>query len=175
MNKTALIEQFRNNHEELMMYIDRLSETEFKASTNGKWTPGQQLEHVYLCLVPIAKVLPSKTFIQEKFGVMDRAVWNYDEVIHIYTSALSQGGKAPEKFLPAAVDFDRKVLLMNDTTTTLSSISQSFDTYTEKELDRLVLPHPLLGKLSIRELFFLMGYHATHHLNQTKQNLSSIS
>lgn len=171
MNKIALIEQFKANHEELMKYINQLTNTEFTTSTNGKWTPGQQLEHVYLCLVPIAKVLSSKTFILEKFGVINRAVWNYDEVIHNYTTALSQGGKAPEKFLPAAVDVNKKALIMNDTTSTLNSICESLNDYTEAELDSLLLPHPLLGKLSIRELFFLMGYHATHHLNQTKQNL----
>lgn len=171
MTKASLIEQFKNNHEEFIDYIDGLTETEFMSSTNGKWTPGQQLEHVYLCLVPIAKVLPSSSFIKEKFGVLDRTGLDYEMVITNYKAALSQGGKAPDKFLPAAVELAQKGSLIDQTNQTLSGICQSLNSYTEAELDTLVLPHPLLGKLSISELFFLMSYHAIHHLDQTKQNL----
>jgi hypothetical protein len=54
---------------------------------------------------------------------------------------------------------------------TLTDICESFNSYAEEGLDRMVLPHPLLEKMSIWEFFYLMSYHVTHHLDQTKQNL----
>lgn len=170
--KSDLIQQFKTNHEEFLEYISSLSDTDFMRSVNGKWTPGQQLEHVYLCLVPMAKVLPSKQYILEKFGAIDRNVLDYDEVIKTYKTALNAGGKAPEKFVPGVVIIDRKAVLTEDSNQILKAIDLSLDGYSEEELDTLVLPHPLLGKLTIREFFFMMAYHATHHLNQTKLNLA---
>jgi hypothetical protein len=169
--KADLMKQFRANHEELVEYISRLSDVAFVTSANDKWTPGQQLEHVYLCLVPMAKVLPSKEYMLVKFGAIDRNVWDDDEVIKTYKAALAAGGKAPEKFVPEAVSIERKPSLVDDTTQILDAIDQALASYTEEELDTLTLPHPLLGKLTIREFFFMMAYHATHHLQQTKVNL----
>jgi len=48
-------------------------------------------------------------------------------------------------------------------------IGELLEQFTEEELDTLSLPHPLLGILSIREMFYLISYHPSHHLAQTKQ------
>ena len=172
MTKAAITEQFYQNHQLFMDYINTLPDAEFTTAVNGKWTPGQQLEHILLCLKPMAKVLAAKSYIIEKFGVIDRRVWEYDTTISNYKTALANGGKAPENFLPAVVAIEKKAVLIEDTNQILTSIGLSLDHYSEEELDSLMLPHPLLGKLTIREFLFMMSYHATHHLEQTKLNLT---
>lgn len=166
-----LIANFNNTHQQFLQYMQALNDVEFSAAPANKWTPGQQLEHVYLCLKPLAQVLASKEFIQQKFGTINRPTANYDEVISNYKAALEKGGKAPDRFVPAAVEVTRKADLIKLTNQMLDTISSQLQTYTDTELDSLAIPHPLLGNLSIREMFHLMTYHATHHLNQTKQNL----
>ncbi|WP_293908025.1 DinB family protein [Sphingobacterium sp. UBA5670] len=79
--------------------------------------------------------------------------------------------QAPKQFLPEEIATEQKELLIARIEETLETISQLIALYKEEELDRLALPHPLLGKLSIRELFYLMSYHPIHHLNQIKENL----
>jgi hypothetical protein len=37
--------------------------------------------------------------------------------------------------------------------------------YREGKLDHYILPHPLLGKLTLREMLFFTIYHNEHHLN----------
>jgi len=45
------------------------------------------------------------------------------------------------------------------------------DKFTENELDRYILPHLLLGKLTLREMLFFTIYHIEHHEKLIKRNL----
>jgi hypothetical protein len=171
MTSAALIEKFCKNHEEFSSYINSLSEADFMFVPNGKWAAGQQLEHVYLCVQPFTKAMASKIFIEQKFGKINRQIWSYEEVVARYTKALQDGGKAPDRFVPPMVELNKKTELTTALSETLKIIAQHWENYSEEELDTLLLPHPLLGNMTIREMFYLMSDHATHHLNQTKQNL----
>jgi hypothetical protein len=84
---------------------------------------------------------------------------------------LNHGGKAPDRFVPEKFDLLNKPLLTNKLYDLLLRIGQHFENYTEEELDSLVLPHPLLGRLTIRELFYVMTDHAVHHHKQVIRNL----
>jgi hypothetical protein len=86
----------------------------------------------------------------------------------------TQGDAIPQQYLPEQVTPEQKATIATDIQNVLPTIKQLLDQYTEEELDTLVLPHPLLGNLTIREMFYLMGYHATHHLRQTEKNLEEL-
>jgi len=47
------------------------------------------------------------------------------------------------------------------------------DPYTKAELlqslDKFMLPHPLLGKLAVREMLFFTMYHNLHHVNNVRR------
>jgi uncharacterized damage-inducible protein DinB len=171
MTTQELMQQFYASHKELIDYVAALSQDKFVYSANGKWTPGQQLAHIHLCLLPISQALSSKEFIKTKFGSIDRTTMSYDETVNTYTGGLTAGGKAPDRFLPGKVTIEQKENIIADLYTLLATISKQVQEYTDEELDTLVLPHPFLGKLTIREMLSLMTYHATHHLEQTKRNL----
>lgn len=172
MTKQNLIQAFYNNHKNLIDYINSLPDDKFMHSHNNKWTAGQQLVHMYLCLKPICQALASKEFIIQKFGRIDRIIMEYDEVIKVYKTALDKGGKSPDRFVPETTSLESREKVSEDLTELIKKILQQLESYTEEELDSLVLPHPLLGNLTIRELFYLMTYHATHHHRQTERNLS---
>ena len=42
--------------------------------------------------------------------------------------------------------------------------------WSEKDLDKYKLPHPLLGKLTVREMLFFTIYHNEHHLKAMLKN-----
>ncbi len=174
MTKQELIERFFNNHKELVDYINSLSDDQFIYS-NGKWTAGQQLSHINLCLQPISQALASKEYIIQKFGEIDRDAMDYDQVIINYKSALEKGGKAPDRFVPEMVSVIDRNKLTTELTALLLKIKTQLSDYTDQELNTLILPHPLLGNMTIRELIYLMTHHATHHLRQTEHNLEAHS
>jgi len=164
MKKQDLMNEFIKNHQEVVQYIDGLNESEFGYSKSGKWTAGQQLEHILLTIKPFPKILNSKTFIREKFGNINRPTWSYHTVLENYTKTSL---KAPAQFVPQReLSIDRKAGIIAEIDSTLKAINEVFENYTEDELDSLTLPHPLLGQLTIREMFYLMSYHPLHHQKQ---------
>ena len=46
-----------------------------------------------------------------------------------------------------------------------SALHSSVTGWKEPALDRYRLPHPLLGRLTVREMLFFTLYHNAHHLN----------
>ena len=171
MTKQELIKSFYDNHKEMSDYVNSLTDEQFVYSHNGKWTAGQQFSHVYLTLLPFPKILPSKEFIEQKFGKIDRPIWDYETVLKNY---FKTSLKAPQQFLPEQINTEQKATITDDLQKIVLTIQQLLDQYTDEELDTLVLPHPLLGKMTIREMFYLMTYHATHHLGQTEKNLEQL-
>ncbi|GAA0881970.1 DinB family protein [Sphingobacterium siyangense subsp. cladoniae] len=172
MNRQELIKTFSDNHYTVIAYIQALPEPHFSYRNHEKWTAGQQLKHILLTLLPFPKVLQPKDYIAQKFGSLQRATWDYDTVRNNY---LKTSRQAPSQFLPEEILPAQKEGLIAQLEEVLATINQLFVLYNEEELDSLVLPHPLLGKLSIREMFFLMSYHPLHHLNQIKENLVSFN
>lgn len=170
MTKQQLIDNFIKNHLKVVHYVDDLDNQRFIYSYKNKWTAGQQLKHILLTVMPFPKVLLSKEFILEKFGKITRSTWDYETVLENY---LKTNLKAPEQFLPEyEVKLDEKNQIISDINKNLDSIKKLLNNYSEEELDKLILPHPLLGKLTIREMFYLMTYHPLHHLKQIKMNLA---
>lgn len=171
MEKQALITVFVRNHQMAVQYINSLTSEAFCYRHMDKWTAGQHLQHILLTIMPFPKVLHSKEFIRDTFGLPDRAAWDPETVLHHYAQTSL---KAPEAFLPKGpVLYHERTGIIADIEQNLGSISALLNNYSEEELDSLVLPHPLLGKLSIREMFFLMSYHPLHHQQQIARILET--
>ena len=172
MTKEELIKTFYDNHQEMIDYVNSLTDEQFTYSNNGKWTAGQQFHHVYLVISPLPKVLSSKEFILQKFGKINRPTWNYDTVIENY---FKTSRHSPQQFLPEQISPQQKTIITADIQKVLQTIQQLLDQYEDTELDTLIIPIPLLGYLTIRETFFLMSYHATHHLKQTEKSIEQLT
>ena len=170
MTKQELTTTFYSNHLALMNYVSALPDEKFIYRNEEKWTAGQQLSHTYLCLLPFLKVLPSKASVL-RFGRINRKTWSYETVIEKY---LQTDLKAPGIYLPEPVESEQKALINASLQQALDTIVQLLEPYTEEELDHFVLPHPLLGPLTVREMFYLMAYHPLHHLRQAKANLINL-
>lgn len=171
MKKTDLIEEFINNHQEIIQYIDSLDEKKFNYVSTGKWTAGQQLEHILLTIIPFPKVLFFKEYLIKKFGYINRTTWNYQSVLKNY---LKTTLKAPDRFTPQKeITINQKAAIISDIRQILEQIKESSEDYSEKEFDTLTLPHPLLGKITIREMFYIMSYHPLHHKKQIQEMLKN--
>lgn len=172
MTKQELIKTFYDNHQEMIDYVNSLTGEQCTFGYNGKWTAGQQFHHVCLVISPFPKILSSKEFILQKFGKINRPTWNFDTVIENYFKTNRQ---SPQQFLPEQISLEQKARVTADIQKVLLTTQQLLNQYTDTELDTLVIPNPLLGNLTIRETFYLMSYHATHHLRQTERNLEQLT
>ncbi|MCB9182399.1 MAG: DinB family protein [Flavobacteriales bacterium] len=46
---------------------------------------------------------------------------------------------------------------------TLDLLCKRTSRWSESDLERYLLPHPLLGKLTLREMLYFTLYHVQHH------------
>ncbi len=136
------------------------------------WSPAQNVIHLIQATKPVVMALRLPRFFPRLlFGKSNAPSRHYDKIVEAYQSVLAQGGQASGKYVPKlskkpadAVDYQRRQV--EKLTTTIRSLSQALEKWTEQDLDRLVLPHPLLGKLSVREMLFFTLYHLGHHIDK---------
>ena len=173
MNKAEIQQHLRDSHAQFIRRIAAMSNKDFLQGNNGKWTAGQQLEHIVKSVQPVklAMTLPG-FFLKMSFGKANRPSRTYEGLVEKYQSKLNEGGKSPGRFIPTAVDLDDRNRLLNKLQSLVDSLVKLVNTFSENQLDILILPHPLLGKLTLREMLYFTIYHVNHHDKQVVQNLT---
>ena len=67
-------------------------------------------------------------------------------------------------FIPRGVTIDRdKTKILNSLAKSHQKLISLFGELSENQLDEYFLPHPIIGKLTIREMLFFTLYHLRHH------------
>lgn len=173
MDKSQIIDQIKTNYEAFAEFVGGLSEADFTfAAVGDKWTAGQQTEHLCKSVAPLNKGLMAPEFaLKAMFGTADHESLSYDDLVARYKQDLADGGKAPADFVPKPVAFDRKGELLGELRAQVEKLCKNIAKFDEAKLDKLVLPHPLLGKLTIREMLYFTIYHGEHHRLHTERNL----
>lgn len=172
MDKKELKNKLLENHKSFTQFVIGLTNDEFSKSNNEKWTAGQQLEHIFLSVKPVRQILSSpKFFLKLIWGQANRESKNYNDLVKKYQHKLENGGTATRRFIPKSVNVDRGQELTTKLTNEVEKLCAKLDKYSETELDEYILPHPLLGKLTLREMLFFTIYHVEHHEEVTKRNL----
>jgi hypothetical protein len=173
MNIPEINRNLIENHRLFSDFITSLSNEDFLLSNNQKWTPGQQLDHMRRSVQPLAKgIRLPKWLLKIIFLKSNRPGKSYDELINKYRQKLVDGGRASGRFLPKAVPITEKGKIIRSLHNDIFCLTKNLKKFSENEIDEIVLPHPLLGKITIREMMYFTIYHVEHHLQLTKKNLS---
>ncbi|TAG88332.1 MAG: DinB family protein [Bacteroidetes bacterium] len=171
--RETLLQQIKKNHFDFVEYINTLTEEQFLSSKNQKWTAGQQLEHLVISIKTFANGITDKSTLLAKFGKLTRLRLDYENIVKDYKNVLSNGGKAPEFFLPKNVELAQKDNLIKDIGKYIERLENNFLQYTDDEIDTIAIPHPLLSLISIGEMCHILTYHVLHHQLQIKENLEN--
>jgi|CXWL01.1.fsa_nt_gi hypothetical protein len=173
MDKDAIIAELNTKYNAFSDFVAGLSENDFLFSLNGeKWSAGQQIDHLCLSVKPLNKGVGAPEFaLKAMFGKSDHPSQSYDELVARYRAELAAGGSASAPYRPEDIPFSRKDELVTTLKDLVAKLCSKIENCDEGKLDVLVLPHPLLGKLTFREMFYFTIYHAEHHHTHTKQNL----
>jgi len=92
-----------------------------------------------------------------------------------YKLKLEQGGKASGRYVPKFISpkISKDKLLKTYNKVMLRLIGSINKNWTDPQLDHYIAPHPLLGKITIRELCYFTIHHTLHHLNSIQLRLKS--
>lgn len=171
MDKVEIAELLELKHQEIFDWLKNQPEENWEKGPNGKWTTGQHILHLINSIQLLNKALSYPKFILKyKFGVCNRPARDYKTIAKKYNEKLEKNQDRAKLFnqkLKKPTSKQRKSLL------TLYQIQQKKLQYktkkiSDKNLDTLVIPHPLMGKMTIREIIMWTAYHTQHHTETLK-------
>ncbi len=173
MQKAELIQLLKDNHQEFIDQLRLLSDADFCFAPEGKWSAAQQLDHIIKSISPVsmAMSLPSG-LLQLLFGKANRPSRSYAALVEKYTLKLNEGGRASGRFIPGNHNADNRDALVAKLNRLTQKLCEKVNHYSEASLDRILLPHPLLGKLTLREMIYFTAYHVKHHGKLVAKGLS---
>ncbi|MEL7124188.1 MAG: DinB family protein [Bacteroidota bacterium] len=161
MDKTQIIDSLQLKYQEFINYIDQLDEATYHFTNNDKWSAAQQANHILKSVKPLGDGLYwfPKALVKYKFGKANRPSRTYDQLVQRYQEKLAQGGKAPKEYIPIAVPFPERTRNNQAISAKVNRIIKGLNKYSEAELDLYILPHPLIGKITLREMMYFTIYH----------------
>src|SRR5690606_20208473 len=149
-------------------FFGSLEAEEFVLRIGEAWTPAQHLDHLNIATSAAARAYSvSPWLLQLRFG-RARASRHFAEPPRACQARLGGGASGrfvPERDAPAAADpIVRRTMLLSRWHRVNERFRSGIRTWRETTLDRARVPHPLLGRLTMRELAFFTIYHARHHI-----------
>lgn len=175
MNKQELSNLVKESHQDLINFLIAQPEDLWEKSVDNKWTTGQHIKHVVGSLKALNKGLSYPSFIlRYKFGKCNRPTRSYEEVTGKYEAKLAKNKDMAKKFNGkiAVVSIDQKEVLIEDFQLQLENLLKQIQKKSDKKLDTLLLPHPLLGKMTLREIMMWLAYHTNEHAKFVKRDYS---
>jgi hypothetical protein len=138
----------------------------------GKWSTGQHLDHMLRSVKPVNMALGLPAFIPKlMFGKMNRPGRQYDALVNKYAQKLAEGGRASGPYVPPDIKLNQKEKLLKNFHKQSHGLAEKARKKSDSYLDEVLLPHPLLGKLSMREMLFFSVHHVQHHLDSLRTRL----
>ena len=161
--------QLLSLHAESVRYLDEMSVAEFFQPQALKWSPAEHVRHLHKSVRPLVKALAvPRIVLWVRFGRSRRRSRPFGDIRDRYRARLAKGYGA-NRFAPSAraVPRDAKAWraeIMRNWTASVDALAARVDGWRDGALDRYQLPHPLMGKLTVREMMFFTVYHNAHHL-----------
>ena|SRR5689334_4315389 len=169
MRKEEIIKASRNIFNEFSDTCLQIPDDKFFFQPAEKWSIAQNADHLIRSIktTTLAYSLP-KIFVRTLFGKPNRSSRTYEELVAKYKLKLQQGGKASGRYLPKT-RLSKKFRLVQRWQKENETYLEALDLkWKDEQFDHYLAPHPLLGKLTLRELCYFTIYHTEHHLNIIK-------
>lgn len=163
-SKEGLNQAMQTAYQEITALVKPLDQEAFLYSTEDKWSVGAQLEHLILSSKGVASALKMSKEKLAFFGKPDTEPRTYDFLFKTYKEVLSRGLKAPAQFCPDENTLPAKEELLSNWAMIEGKFLTRIPEWSEKDLDTYCLPHPAIGKLTMREMLYSTVFHTYHHL-----------
>lgn len=173
MHKDDIILKLEEKHQTLLNWLKQHEDDNWESGPENKWTTGQQALHLLQSIKTLNFALSLPKFILKyRFGKSNRDVRDFNTVVNRYNERLkdvevrtfgpSQNMKIPK--------LKEKQYVLDRLQTENKKLQYKTDKWTDDQLDNYILPHPLMGKMPVREIIMWTAYHVEHHTNTLKDN-----
>lgn len=176
--RPGLAQRFVEVEREVADFFSSLRDDEFVHRVGAAWTPAEHLHHLNISVSAVAKALGyPKLLPRVLFGRARAPSRTFESVRDTYRELLAGGGEAPPAYVPTRDDPApeqvpaRREALLARWGRVNTRLRAGAESWSEAQLDRIRLPHPLLGKLTVREMLLFTLYHNVHHVAAAKRRL----
>jgi len=177
----ALAAEARRIHAESVRYWSAYSLADFfRRPGRDVWAPADQVRHLTRAIRAVNRGLTlPRLALLVLFGWARRPSRDFDVLVTDYKAALARGGQAG-RFAPAVLEASGQTAagrarIMAHHAEAIDRFARVLEQWSDAALDRYRLPHPLLGKLTVREIAYFTLLHNVHHVRvaERRRNESS--
>lgn len=166
MHKKEIADLLDSKHQMLLNWLQHQPIENWEKGPVDKWTTGQHILHLINSLQLLNNALSYPKFILKyKFGTCNRATRSYEEVVKNYQEKLEKHQEKAKEFNKnlKSPTLQEKERLLTRFQIQHKKLQYKTLRIKDKTLDTLVLPHPLMGKMTLREIIMWTIYHTEHH------------
>lgn len=163
--------ELRRVHDESAGYWASYALEEFfRRPLPDVWAAAEHVRHLTKVVRAIARGFGMpRLLLGLRFGWSRRPSRSYTALRADYDGALARGGRAgrfaPSPIAPGAQGEPDRARIMQHHAQAVDGLRTVLARWPERALDRYRLPHPLLGKLTAREMAFFCLLHNVHHVH----------
>ena len=168
--KQQIIAELGDSFNSLADICTQVKHEHFNISNDGKWSAGENIQHLVNAtkMTNVAFNVPKFVHVL-LYGKPGRTSHSCSKVIDNYQKQLEHGAKASGPYIPKKRDYQRELLQQRIKVQGDKLIAAINNKWTEEQLDKYVIKHPILGLLTLRELAYFTIYHNGHHIDTIKR------
>lgn len=173
MDKESIANLLEEKNQLLLGYLKDQDPEKWEQGPEGKWTTGQQALHLLQSIIPLNNALSFPKFLlRYRFGKANREVRTYETIVQRYNERLkeSQGVTFKPSQNMKVPSIKEKEYILTRLQVENKKLQYKTRKLSDKNLDTLVLPHPLMGKMPVREMIMWTAYHIAHHTKALQEN-----
>ncbi len=166
MDKESIADLLEEKNQLLLNWLENQPSEKWQEGPLGKWTSGQQALHLLQSIKPLNDALSMPKFLlRYKFGKANREVRTYETVVQRYQDRLkeAQGTTFRGSQNMKIPNLKEKEYILTRLQVENKKLQYKTKKMSDKNLDTLILPHPLMGKMPVREIIMWTAHHIEHH------------
>lgn len=176
-SKADILEQIPLIFDEVTEAIQSVSDELFtKEVIEGKWSIAENFDHITRGAAAVSSGLKMNKMMIRALGKPNRPSRTFEGLVERYKEKLATGAGAGIKgpFTPdGSQDYHKEEMLKNWEMVKGKLVDRTNKRWSEKDLDGYLMPHPLLGKLLVREMLFFTIFHTEHHLKAIERIMNN--
>ena len=172
MTKPELIQLTIDKFQNLFDFLNSHDIDKWNKGPDGKWTSGQHIMHLLQSAKPLNKALGLPMFVLwYKFGKANRPPRTYDVIENKYKAKLAAARNILSPFSKKMPETppEGKQSIIDQLNKQKEILLKKINKVSEKDMDKYLIPHPLLGRMLIREMIMWNAIHVDHHLQTLKE------
>jgi hypothetical protein len=169
-DRAQLLSALSKLHRDSTGYWNAFSDDAFFRPLGQAWSPSDNVRHLTKSIRPVAQALRlPRIVLGLAFGRAAGPARTYEQMTATYHAALDAGAKAG-RFGPTPSPFPadpapRRAEIMAERDRVSAALDVAAARWRDAALDRYRMPHPVLGKLTVREMLTFTLLHNLHHMH----------